>query len=65
MSYGNLFIHNKTGNKYEVMAYVINCTNAQDGQTMALYGRYDDDGLQAFVREISEFDAEFTEVVLE
>ena len=54
------YIHNKTGNIYELIRDdVINCTNANDHQTMVLYKnpQYPD---LLFVREKAEFHQKFT-----
>jgi hypothetical protein len=55
------YIHDKTGNRYCVLRKgVINATNAQDGQRMVLYTRWDQpDGLH-FIREQTEFERKFT-----
>lgn len=54
-----LYKHNKSGNHYVVLSEVINCTNAQDGQTLVLYQSFGMDNLK-FVREKSEFLKKFT-----
>lgn len=53
-------VHTKTGNLYCVMRRgIINATNAQDGQRMVHYTRWDDpDGLH-FVRRETEFAEKF------
>lgn len=51
------YIHNKTGNEYTVEGEALNCTNAQDGQTVVLYRNKDG---QLFVREKNEFLQKFT-----
>ena len=45
------WLHEKSGNIYEVQGYCTNTTNAQDGQEMVKYSR----GGKAFVREKVEF----------
>ncbi len=55
------FLHIKTGDTYEMLRDdVINCTNANDHQTMVLYKR---DGYPdlIFVREKEEFYQKFKE----
>ena len=56
------FRHLKTGNPYiMVRDDVINCTNANDHQTMVLYRRPDYPEL-IFVREKEEFYQKFEEI---
>jgi hypothetical protein len=54
------YVHTKTGNLYCVLRWdIVNTTNAQDGQRMVHYTRWDDpDGLH-FVRREIEFDEKF------
>ena len=54
------YVHTKTGNLYRVLRRgIINTTNAQDGQRMVHYTRWDDpDGLH-FVRRELEFAEKF------
>ena len=55
------FLHLKTGDTYEMLRDdVINCTNANDHQTMVLYKR---DGYPdlIFIREKEEFYQKFKE----
>jgi hypothetical protein len=51
------YIHNKTGNVYEVIAEAIDATNSRDGQIVIIYrnakGEY-------FVRDKKEFLQKFT-----
>jgi hypothetical protein len=44
-------IHKKTGNEYTVTGEILNCTNAQSGQTMIIYQR----NSVSFVRAWREF----------
>lgn len=56
------FEHLKTGNTYEMLRDdVINCTNANDYQTMVLYKRPEYPEL-IFVREKEEFYNKFREI---
>lgn len=51
------YIHNKTGNEYEVLFDATNATNAQDGESMVVY---QNNKGQKFARELSEFLNKFT-----
>jgi len=53
------YIHVKTGKIYRLLAYATNCTNAQDGELMAVYCP-NDNGSDIYVREIDEFNEAFT-----
>ncbi|NCB40770.1 MAG: hypothetical protein EOM80_18585 [Erysipelotrichia bacterium] len=53
-----LYRNKKTGGIYHVIGFVINATNAQDGQSMVLY---DGNGMM-FCREKSEFFEKFEAV---
>jgi hypothetical protein len=46
-----IYRNKKKGTLYLVTRTSINCTNAQDGQTMAIYTN----GTEYFCREINEF----------
>ena len=51
------YIHNKTGNKYQVLTTVaIDCTNCRDGTPVVVYT----DGKKIFVRESKEFFEKFS-----
>ena len=60
--YSKKYRNIKNGNLYEVIRDdVINCTNANDDQTMVLYKSCEHPDL-LFVREINEFKVKFKEV---
>lgn len=57
------FRHLKTGNIYEAMCIVTDCTNARDGTDCMLYGRTVAPGeSRMFVRELGEFNEKFAMV---
>jgi hypothetical protein len=59
--------HNKTGDIYyatdHIQQEIINCTNENEGETMVIYTRGTQNNPGVFVREISEFNEKFTEVI--
>ena len=50
--------HLKTGNLYQLVSEARDCTNARDGDRVAIYHRDGDVG-QLFVRELAEFHQKF------
>lgn len=59
-----VYINKKTGRRYLLMFYVLNCTNANDGQKMIAYQveklEFGEEDL-IFVREEKEFFEKFEE----
>jgi len=53
--------HLKTGNLYQLLSEGRDCTNARDGERVAIYHR-DGDASQLFVRELTEFHQKFQAV---
>jgi hypothetical protein len=45
----------KTGNRYKVVGYAVNATNAQDGQVMVLYQELTTNSTTHYTRELGEF----------
>lgn len=69
-----LFLHNKTGDTYELLFIAIECTNARVGHKVdypignssegkvAAYRKYNGAEPQVYVRDYSEFLEKFTEI---
>lgn len=55
----DIYLHNKTGNKYLLVSQAIDCTNAREGVPMAVYCRLDD-RTALYVRDFFEFKEKFT-----
>lgn len=53
--------HNKTGNRYRLLACGIDSTNERDGLPVVVYCP-DDDEHSIYVRELREFEAKFTAI---
>lgn len=56
-----IYRHKKTNRIYEVLRFVVNATNAQNGQDMVLYRQFDlpEPISQVYVREKKEFEEKF------
>lgn len=55
------YTHNKTGNRYRVLAYATDCTDERDGNGMVVYCK-DDNEHDIFVRDCDEFERKFTPI---
>lgn len=53
------FIHHKSGRRYLLLAFAIDCTNARNGKEVAIYCP-DDNEHTIYVRELDEFNAKFS-----
>lgn len=53
------YTHNKTGNRYLLLAFGTDCTNSRDGTPVVIYCPEDDQNTIC-VREMAEFEAKFT-----
>lgn len=53
------YIHNKTGRRYIMLAHGVDCTNMPGRHPVVIYCP-DDQQNTIFVRELSEFEAEFS-----
>jgi len=51
--------HKKTNNKYRIIGFVKNCTNANDGQIMVIYEHLTTHGNVHYTRELNEFKEKF------
>lgn len=56
-----IYRNNKTGKRYLLLAAATDCTNCRDGTPVVVYCP-DDDEHTIYVRELSEFEAKFTEL---
>lgn len=54
-----VYIHNKTGDKYLVISAAIDCTNAREGTPMVVYCKFGDKST-IYVRDFYEFQEKFT-----
>lgn len=54
------YLHNKTGKRYRLLAFAMNCTNGdQDGQPMVIYCDALDES-RIYARNVAEFEQKFT-----
>lgn len=58
----NIWRHKKTGNLYELLSHVLDCTNSRDGTRAVVYCRADHHGVPQFVRDTAEFEEKFERV---
>lgn len=56
------YIHNKTGNRYRLLAFGTDCTNSRNGTPVAVYCP-DDNEHSIYVRDLAEFREKFTEAI--
>lgn len=59
----SMWIHNKTGDTYVLVDWVVNCTNDRDKERMVVYRKIENGVVQdhAWVRNIDEFHLKFTQ----
>lgn len=56
-----LYRHLKTGNLYRLLTVAVDCTNALNGRSVAIYCP-DDNEHSIYVRELEEFESRFVPV---
>ena len=54
------YVHNKTGNLYQLNDIILDATNATEGRLMVIYSRADIKYADNYCREIKEFFEKFT-----
>lgn len=53
------YIHHKTGKRYHLLAFGVDCTNSRAGKEVAIYCP-DDNANTIYVREVAEFNEKFS-----
>ena len=58
----DIWRHKKTGNLYELLSHVVDCTNSRDGTRAVVYCGLVNPSVPQYVREWTEFQEKFERV---